>query len=94
MTHRLAFSTPEDIFDIGSHVEAGVPIDAITCAISRANAVLLMLEEQFETETPNLSSDVLASVVWDVRGTLGLIRKLAIHADQTSTPIKRTGANR
>lgn len=94
MTHRLSFSTPEDIFDISSQVEAGVPIDAITCAISRANAVLLMLEEQFETETPSLSSHVLASVIWDVRGTLGLIHKLAVHADKTSAPITHAGAGR
>lgn len=86
MKHTLSYSTPEDIFTLG-HVEAGVPIDAITCAISRADAVLLLLEDQFEGDKPSLSSHVIASALWDVRGTLGLIQKLAIHADRTSAPL-------
>ncbi|MDY7563599.1 hypothetical protein QN400_12525 [Pseudomonas sp. RTC3] len=86
MKQTLQCSTPEDIFTLVD-VEAGVPIDAITCAISRADAVLLLLEELFEDDKPSLSSHVIASVLWDVRGTLGLIQKLAVHADRTSTPI-------
>lgn len=86
MKDTLSGATPEDIFAIGQ-VEAGVPIDAITCAISRADAVLLLLEDHFEDDKPRLSNHVIASVLWDVRGTLGLIQKLAIHADRTSTAI-------
>lgn len=90
MKQALNYSTPEDIFTLGD-VEAGVPIDAITCAISRADAVLLLLEDHFEDDKPCLSSHVIASVLWDVRGTLGLIQKLVVHADRTSTPISAAG---
>lgn len=92
MKQTLSHSTPEDIFSL-TDVEAGVPIDAITCAISRADAVLLLLEDQFDNnERPSLSSHVIASALWDVRGTLGLIHKLAMHADRTSAPVMHVEA--
>ncbi|MDU8357259.1 MULTISPECIES: hypothetical protein [Pseudomonas syringae group] len=91
MKQTLSHSTPEDIFSL-TDVEAGVPIDAITCAISRADAVLLLLEDQFEDERPSLSNHVIASALWDVRGTLGLIHKLAMHADRTSAPVAHVEA--
>jgi hypothetical protein len=91
MKQTLSHSTPEDIFSL-TDVEAGVPIDAITCAISRADAVLLLLEDQFDDERPSLSNHVIASALWDVRGTLGLIHKLAMHADRTSAPVAHVEA--
>nr|AAT96075.1 hypothetical protein [Pseudomonas viridiflava] len=91
MKQTLSHSTPEDIFSL-TDVEAGVPIDAITCAISRADAVLLLLEDQFDDERPSLSNHVIASALWDVRGTLGLIHKLAMHADRTSAPVMQAEA--
>ena len=81
MKSLLSFALPEDLLCVSKEAEAGIPIDAITCAIDRASSVLTLLEDHFEGDTPRLSNHIIASVLWDVRGTLGLIRTLAMHAD-------------
>ena len=91
MNHALSFSLPEDLLDVSNDIEAGVPIDAITCAIARADSVLTLLEDHFDSDKPRLANHVLASVIWDVRGTLGLIKTLTLHGDATSTPRAKTG---
>jgi hypothetical protein len=73
------------------NAEAGVPIDAITCAIDRADSVLTLLEDHFENESSRLANHVIAAVLWDVRGTLGLIKTLALHGDTTSIPTAQKG---
>ena len=87
MNHALSFSLPEDLLCVSKDAEAGVPIDAITCAIDRADSVLTLLEDHFESDRhhvwPITSS---AAVLWDVRGTLGLIKTLTLHGDATSIP--------
>ena len=90
MNHALSFALPEDLLSVSNDAEAGVPIDAITCAVDRANSVLLLLEDQFECDGPRLANHVIAAALWDVRGTLGLIRTLAVHAD-TSTRSPMSG---
>lgn len=82
---------PEDLLSVSSDMEAGVPIDAITCAINRADSVLTLLEHHFENDQPCLSGHVIAAIIWDVRGTLGLIKTLAIHGDVTSVPVGEKG---
>lgn len=84
MKSLLNFALPEDLLCVSKEAEAGIPIDAITCAIDRASSVLTLLEDHFEGDTPRLSNHIIASVLWDVRGTLGLIRTLAMHADTAS----------
>jgi hypothetical protein len=84
MNHLLSFALPEDLLCVHQDAEAGVPIDAITCAVDRANSVLLLLEDHFECERPRLADHVIAAALWDVRGTLGLIRTLAVHADNST----------
>lgn len=84
MKSLLSFALPEDLLCVSKEAEAGIPIDAITCAIDRASSVLTLLEDHFEGDTPRLSNHIIASVLWDVRGTLGLIRTLAMHADTAS----------
>jgi len=84
MSTSLRMALPEDLLTVPTQTDAGIPIDAITCAVERANAVLLLLEDKFECDTPRLASNVIAAALWDVRGTLGLIRTLAIHADESS----------
>ena len=90
MNSPLNFALPEDLLSVSKTVEAGVPIDAITCAIERANSVLTLLEDHFEGES-RLANHVIAAVIWDVRGTLGLIKTLALHGDTTSTPAVQKG---
>lgn len=91
MSNALSFSLPEDLLCVNPTVEAGVPIDAITCAIDRADSVLMLLEDHFESETSRLANHVIAAVLWDVRGTLGLIKTLALHGDNTSIPAAQKG---
>ncbi|SDS84584.1 hypothetical protein [Pseudomonas prosekii] len=93
MNQALSFSLPEDLLDVCKDAEAGIPIDAITCAINRADSVLILLEDHFESasDRPRLANHILAAVIWDVRGTLGLIKTLTLHGDATSTPRVKTG---
>jgi hypothetical protein len=90
MNNALSFYLPEDLLCVNPKAEAGVPIDAITCAIARADSVLTLLEDHFEGES-RLANHVIAAVLWDVRGTLGLIKTLALHGDTTSTPAVQKG---
>lgn len=86
------FSQPEDLFCITAKAPAGVPIDAITCAVERAQAVLCLLEDQFEAEQgQRLTNRVILSALWDVRGTLEQIRTLAVHADDSTRHIAERG---
>ncbi|OZY51071.1 hypothetical protein [Pseudomonas lundensis] len=91
MKSLLSFALPEDLLCVSKEAEAGIPIDAITCAIDRASSVLTLLEDHFEGDTPRLSNHIIASVLWDVRGTLGLIRTLAMHADTASNRSDSSG---
>jgi hypothetical protein len=91
MNNALSFALPEDLLCVSKSAVAGVPIDAITCAIERADSVLTLLEDHFENESSRLANHVIAAVLWDVRGTLGLIKTLALHGDTTSTPTMQKG---
>ncbi|SDZ23537.1 hypothetical protein SAMN03159453_02859 [Pseudomonas sp. NFIX28] len=90
MNNALSLALPEDILSVSQRAGAGVPIDAIACAIERADSVLTLLEDHFEGES-RLSNRVIAAVIWDVRGTLGLIKTLAMHGDNTSVPADQKG---
>lgn len=91
MNNALSCALPEDLLCVSMNAEAGVPIDAITCAIDRADSVLTLLEDHFDSESPRLANHVIAAVLWDVRGTLGLIKTLALHGDNTSKPAAQKG---
>lgn len=91
MNNALSFALPEDLLCVNPTADAGVPIDAITCAIDRADSVLTLLEDHFESESSRLANHVIAAVIWDVRGTLGLIKTLAMHGDITSIPAVQKG---
>ncbi|MNF08245.1 hypothetical protein D3C80_2086130 [compost metagenome] len=53
--------------------------------------MLALLEDHFESESSRLANHIIAAVLWDVRGTLGLIKTLALHGDNTSTPAAQKG---
>jgi len=93
MNQALSFSLPEDLLGVSIDAEAGIPIDAITCAIDRADSVLTLLEDHFDSDKPPLANHVLSSVIWDVRGTLGLIKTLTLHGDATSIPRVKAGGS-
>ena len=56
MNNALSFSLPEDLLCVNPKADAGVPIDAITCAIDRADSVLTLLEDHFENESSRLAT--------------------------------------
>jgi len=91
MSTLRSLALPEDLLRVSNDVEAGIPIDAITCAIERADSVLMLLEDHFEGDQSRLSNHIIASVIWDVRGTLGLIKTLTLHGDASSVPLDQKG---
>lgn len=82
----LAGHLPEDLLTVNAASPAGVPIDAITAACARAESVLTLLMSHFNaaSDEDRLHDLVIANVLWDVQGTIGLIRALAIHGDNTT----------
>lgn len=76
----FAHELPETLLIIPAG-RTGHPIDAITAACTRAEAVLdmLMLHFRLPAEAERLSETQVSNVLWDVQGTLGLIRTLALH---------------
>ncbi|MBU4630124.1 ash family protein [Pseudomonas sp. BF61] len=91
MSMLPGFALPEDLLCVSQDAEAGLPIDAITCALDRADSVLMLLEDHLDGDKPLLSNRVLSSVIWDVRGTLGLIKTLTMYGDASSVPMGQKG---
>ena len=81
----------EELLTVSSDVEAGIPIDAISCAIIRADSVLALLEEHFIEGRPPLPSAIVAGTLWDVRGALALIKTLAEHGHDSTRKMPRDG---
>nr|WP_286949083.1 hypothetical protein [Pseudomonas sp. UBA6718] len=85
-------SLPETMLTVAPGAEPGVPIDAITAACSRADAVLELLIGQFNDEANARFSDtVICNALWSVQGTLEQVRALACYGDATSVPATRKG---
>jgi phosphoribosylcarboxyaminoimidazole (NCAIR) mutase len=77
--------TPEDVLSIASDMPAGYPIGAIDCALSRANAVLILLSGQFDgSDSERLAGHLIANILWSVQGDLALIKKMVKHGYDTS----------
>lgn len=73
--------TPEDFFSISQDIEPGLPIDAINCAIDRAQAVLLFVMSQFDGTTEARFTDhVICNALWAVEGDLKMIQKMTDFA--------------
>lgn len=78
-------STPEAFLSAPNDMPAGYPIDAITCALSRAEAVLTLLQGQFNGMGDYRYCDaVIANALWSVSGEIGLIRTMVDHGHQTA----------
>ena len=78
------FTTPEQALAISADVPAGYPIDAIDCALSRADAVLDLLACQFDgADSPRLADNIISNALWAVSGELALLRKLFEHGHKT-----------
>ncbi len=78
-------STPEDVMTVAADLPAGYPVDAMECALLRADAVLVLLSGQFDgTGSGQLLADnIIADALWSVRGQLAAVRKLLEHGYNT-----------
>lgn len=75
--------TPESLMRVRKDAPAGIPIDAIDCAAERAQAILVLLSGQFESEDScTYSWRVIASILWAVEGMVEEIRILANHGHE------------
>lgn len=52
MSMLPGFALPEDLLCVSQDAEAGLPIDAITCALDRADSVLMLLEDHLDGDKP------------------------------------------
>lgn len=75
------YDTPETLFSISPNIEPGLPIDAINCAIGRAQAVLVFVMSQFDgTTDAKFSNEVIGNALWAVAGDLKMIHKMTDFA--------------
>lgn len=73
--------TPEDLFSIRPDAEPGLPVDALHCALARAQATLHMVMTQFDgTQEPTFSSEVICNALWGVEGNLQMIEQMVKFA--------------
>ncbi|RPZ02163.1 hypothetical protein [Pseudomonas aeruginosa] len=76
--------TPEESAVIDPTALPGYHVDAITCALSRADSMLLMLSCQFDSEDScELHHSVIGNVLWAVQGEIEMARKLVQHGMTT-----------
>lgn len=98
MSIETDFGTPEGVLIINPNLGPGLPIDAIDCALSRAEAVLVLLSQQFDgEECSRLADELIANVLWSVRGDLQQLRKLtkfAWESEKTLREESRSAARR
>lgn len=76
--------TPESVLSVAGDLPPGYPIDAIDCALSRAEALLVLLSGQFDgTGTERLVDSIICNALWVVSGDLAMLRKLLDHGYAT-----------
>ncbi len=76
--------TPEAVLTVAGDLPPGYPIDAMECALSRADALLVLLSSQFDgTGAERLADHIICNVLWSVRGELDNLGKLLGHGYMT-----------
>lgn len=86
--------TPEDLFAVRPDAPPGLPVDALHCAIARAEAVVLLLCNEFNgqnSDGPSLNNTHIAGALWSVEGYLAEIRAMVDHAYRTE-PVQAEAA--
>ena len=84
LSHAAYCGTPEELFSIRPEAEAGLPIDALLCALSRARAVLAIASGQFnDPAAPRWTDSIIASALWSVEGDLSLIEQMVRYGWET-----------
>lgn len=74
--------TPEAMLSVDAGVPNELPIDALTCALSRADSILVMVNTFFNGSIKHGRPNdfVIANALWSVQGDLELIRKMVDFA--------------
>lgn len=76
--------TPEAVLTVAGDLPPGYPIDAMECALSRADALLVLLSGQFDgTGAERLADHIICNALWSVRGELDNLGKLLGHGYAT-----------
>lgn len=84
LSHAAYCGTPEELFTIRPEAEAGLPIDALLCALSRARAVLAIASGQFnDPAAPRWTDSIISSALWSVEGDLSLIEQMVRYGWET-----------
>jgi hypothetical protein len=82
--------TPEQMLVPSPDAPAGYPVDAILCAVDRANAVLTLLSGQFfSDDNDRYCDEIIGGVIWSARGELGLIKTLIGHGLRSELDSKK-----
>lgn len=81
---------PEDILYVPTGAEAGLPIDEITCALARADAVISMVMSSLSNDGARMEDSILTDALWSAQSQLALIKKLAYHAHATTKAISNS----
>ena len=77
--------TTEDVFVVANDLEPGVPINAINCAISRAQAILNLIMPQFDGTSEFRHSDpVICNAIWAIQGEIEKLSKMVHHGYETT----------
>lgn len=77
-------NTPEEAAEIDPEALPGYHVDAINCALLRADSMLLMLSCQFtDEESCELHHSDISNVLWAVQGEIEMVRKLVEHGYET-----------
>lgn len=81
----LSTDTPESLLSMDSNAPASYPTDAISCALARADAVLLMLSGQFDgSNEERLADRVVSDVISAIHGEMRLIKTMLAHGSHTA----------
>ena len=73
--------TPEAVFVIHPGIGNEIPVDAIACAVSRARAVLCLVQNQLdEGDAPRINDRFVADALWAVSGIIAQIETMILNA--------------
>ena len=85
MSSLQFIGTPETIVSVSPDAPAGMPVDEITCAVARADAVITMVMMALnDDDGGRIADSVLSDALWGVQCQLELIKKMACHAHSST----------
>lgn len=84
-TPKSPAGTPEDVLVVDPTSRHGYHVDAIECAMVRADSLLTMLSTQFEDQdSQTLHRVVISNVLWAIQGEIEMAKKLFVHGYESA----------